>query len=204
MDGSKLSSPPPEIFTLTSLLSLLAVVLILTSAYATSLRILPKSTTTKIRVLFVWHAFDALTHFTLEASYLWNVFFSFAPVSSYANISSSGFNYLPMTAPGVYFLSQPTRLYGAFYGTSPTAKLWQEYAKADHRWGGSDLTVVSLELLTVLVMAPLAVYVCYLLRKLEYGKAWFWMTVIATGELYGGNTNALAISPLPQRMITNQ
>lgn len=81
------------------------------------------------------------------------------------------------------------RLYGSQYGSSPTAKLWQEYAKADKRWGGADLTVISLELLTVFGAGPLAAYICELVRRRDNGgKLWFWASVLATGELYGGET----------------
>lgn len=61
-----------------------------------------------------------------------------------------------------------------------------EYAKADHRWSGTDLTVVSLELLTVLVAGPLAIYVCELIRRQDESRLWFWGSVLATAELYGG------------------
>lgn len=67
------------------------------------------------------------------------------------------------------------------------ARLWQEYAKADKRWGEADLTIVSIELLTVLIEGPLAVYICELLRRQDRGgKVWFWASVLATGEIYGG------------------
>jgi len=91
-----------------------------------------------------------------------------------------------MTPPGVFFMSKAEHFYGAFYGTSLPALLWQEYAKADRRWGGSDLTVISLELLTVFVMGPLALYVFTLLARGKNREAWFWAAVIATGEIYGG------------------
>ena len=95
-----------------------------------------------------------------------------------------------MTSPGVYFLGHEDRLYGSIYGTSPTAKLWQEYAKADKRWGGADLTVISLEILTVFGAGPLAVYVSELIRKNDRGgRLWFWGSVLATAELYGGNNH---------------
>ena len=84
------------------------------------------------------------------------------------------------------------RLYGSQYGTSPTAKLWQEYAKADKRWAGADLTVISLELLTVAAAGPLAAYICELIRRRDSGgKLWFWASVLATGELYGGKNSTL-------------
>ena len=78
-------------------------------------------------------------------------------------------------------------MYGSQYGNSATARLWQEYAKADRRWGGADLTVVSLELLTVFGGGGLAVGVCELIRRGDLGgRLWFWASVLATGELYGG------------------
>lgn len=91
-------------------------------------------------------------------------------------------------------------MYGAAYGSGVFSKLWQEYAKADRRWGGADLTVVSLEILTVFAGGPLALWICGMLvagEGKEQGrgggaqggvsaKAWFWMVVLATGELYGG------------------
>lgn len=91
----------------------------------------------------------------------------------------------------MHFLGHADRLYGSQYGSSPTAKLWQEYAKADRRWGGADLTVISLELLTVFGAGPLAAYVCELVRRRDTGgKLWFWASVLATGELYGGKVYA--------------
>lgn len=77
------------------------------------------------------------------------------------------------------------------------ARLWQEYAKADRRWGGADLTVIALEILTVGLAGPAAMYICYLISKVanttnenvkrRYQPAlWFTITALATAELYGG------------------
>lgn len=77
------------------------------------------------------------------------------------------------------------------------ARLWQEYAKADRRWGGADLTVISLEILTVGLAGPAAMYICYLVAKIANAEnelarnrlqplLWFTAIVLATGELYGG------------------
>lgn len=176
----------PQLISITTVLSLLAVLLILITAYGLSVRLLPRDAAGKTRIFFIWHLFDALIHFCLEGSYLYNCFFSSAPLSSLVGDSPSGLFPLAMTPPEVFFLGKSEALHGAFYGTSPTAKLWQEYAKADRRWGGSDLTVISLELLTVFVMGPLAIYVCHLLRKRDNSRAMWWMTVIAVSELYGG------------------
>ncbi len=105
-------------------------------------------------------------------------------------------------------------MFGATYGSGPFSKLWREYAKADKRWGGTDLTVVSLEILTVFVGGPLALWCAEMVRRGEWNihgrktkrkggvgsdvdvdvdvgvgvdnRKWFWMIVLATGELYGG------------------
>lgn len=58
-------------------------------------------------------------------------------------------------------------------------------------WGAGNAddrdsqTVISLELLTVLVVGPLACLVCYDIAK-KNPRANILMTVIATAELYGG------------------
>jgi len=164
---------------------LLAALSLLLIAYAASIRLLHASTTAKLRILFIWHLFDSLIHFLFEGSFLYNCFFTYTTVphtSDYPHPAS-------LTSPGVYFLGAADRLYGSQYGSSPTAKLWQEYAKADKRWGGADLTVISLELLTVFGAGPLAAYICELVRRQDNGaKLWFWASILATGELYGGKT----------------
>jgi hypothetical protein len=137
------------------------------------------------RALFFWHAYDALTHLFIEGAFLYECFFSYTPVPAGV-----------LREP--YFLGIPDRLYGAKYGTGPSARLWQEYAKADHRWGTADTTVVSLEILTVFGAGPAAVYICYLLYQLANpkatarvrgtvkGKLWLVATAVAIAELYGG------------------
>lgn len=166
----------------TTVFSLLSTLAILFAAYTTSLYALPSSASGKTRFLFIWHAFDALIHFILEGSYLQNCFYSFTPLPLSPSIIAAP----PLLPDGVHFLGHADRLYGAAYGTNPFSALWREYAKADARWAGTDLTVVSLELLTVFVGGPLAVYICVCLARSQWGKAWFWMCVLATGELYGG------------------
>ena len=61
------------------------------------------------------------------------------------------------------------------------------YARADKRWAGADLGVISLELLTVFFDGPVALYVTYLIAK-KSSKASFWMIILATCELYGGKS----------------
>ncbi|RMZ82085.1 hypothetical protein DV737_g2196, partial [Chaetothyriales sp. CBS 132003] len=156
---------------------------------------LPEGTPTKYTVLFIWHAYDCLTHFILEASYLYHCFFSYtqlpAPTEDFPHPASrSG------PSPPVLY-NRADRQYGPFYGHGPMARLWQEYAKADKRWGGADLNVISLEILTCFLMAPLAVLVCYDISRAmnaadeqskNAAKARIWLTAIfiATSELYGG------------------
>ncbi|POY72743.1 hypothetical protein BMF94_4150 [Rhodotorula taiwanensis] len=67
-------------------------------------------------------------------------------------------------------------------GVGPLAALWREYALADTRWGTSDTTVVSIELITVFGAGPLAVLCADGLRR-GRSEAWrLWMV----GEIYGG------------------
>ncbi|KAL6704835.1 hypothetical protein ACN47E_007518 [Coniothyrium glycines] len=188
--------PPPPVprsgpeIDATTVISLLAVLALLAGAYATSMRALPASSTPKTRVLFVWHLFDALVHFVFEGSFLWNCFFvTYSLPTSFSAASRSHPHVTLFTPPDVYWLGRADLLYGANYGSTPFSRLWQEYAKADKRWGGVDLTVVSLEILTVFIAGPLALWICYKLsREDKKGvlKKWFWMIVLATGEIYGG------------------
>lgn len=98
-----MDSQAPTLISTTTVLSLGATVAILAAAYATSLALLPRNASAKIRVLFVWHAFDALIHFILEGSYLYNCFFSYANVADLVDkISPSGGSILasPYLPPG--------------------------------------------------------------------------------------------------------
>lgn len=55
------------------------------------------------------------------------------------------------------------------------AALWREYALADTRWGTSDSTVVSIELITVFGAGPLAALCAEGLRRGK-SEAWrLWM-----------------------------
>ena len=170
----------------TTILSLLSTVAILATAYFASQRLLPANTSTKLRIIFIWHAWDALIHTFLEGGYLYNSFFTYHTTSKlWAGINSISNS--PYLAPHVHLFGDSSRVYGSKYGTNPLAALWREYAKADARWGESDLTIISLEMLTVLIGAPLAAYICYLMvQGPDRKKNWFWMLLLATGELYGG------------------
>ncbi|RCI08774.1 hypothetical protein L249_4897 [Ophiocordyceps polyrhachis-furcata BCC 54312] len=184
------ATTPPDLLDRTTLLSLLSTVAMAATAYWTSRRAVSASTSTSVRFLFAWHMADALCHFILEGSFLYHCFFSARKVSSFEGGGG-----------GIFFPTAENFLgYGSARGDgdgmgvvvgpqagggNPFALLWMVYARADRRWAGADLGVVSLELLTVFVDGPLACYVCYLLSKGD-PRASFWMVVLATCELYGG------------------
>jgi len=193
----------PFIFSSTTVYSFGAVVAIILLAYSLSNILLPKGISRKIQLIFIWHMFDGMVHSTLEASFLYHCFFSWAPVADYKESLGPGQHSRIMTPPGVSFLAQPSRLYGTAYGSGPIAEFWQEYAHADRRAGGADLTTVCMELLCVFVIAPCAFYVCRLLQKGQYGKAWFWMTFIASSELYGSKPHP-PLTPARCELVTDK
>lgn len=57
--------------------------------------------------------------------------------------------------------------------------------QADVRWGNSDPTVVSLEILTVVIGGPLSLYIAYLTAKNDMSRH-PWLLMLCAGELYGG------------------
>ncbi|ODH18854.1 hypothetical protein ACO22_06191 [Paracoccidioides brasiliensis] len=173
----------PTILCVAVTLSLLPIAGLLT------ILLIPSTSAKCHRILFCWHAYDALTHFIVEGSFLYNCFFT------YTTIDSATARHI-RNSP---FLNHPQRLYGAAYGTGPMARLWQEYGKADSRWLGADAGIVSLELLTVFLGGPAATYICYLVYKsssssslstAQWAKCQFRMWFVAAGlavaELYGG------------------
>jgi hypothetical protein len=166
-----------QLITGTTVVALGVVISIIGTAYLLSNALLPTTASTKTRCFFVWHAFDALVHFMLEGSFLYNCFFTYT--------TTDGTTASPYLPPGIHFLGYTDRIYGAEYGKNFFASLWMDYAKADKRWAGTDLTIISLELLTVFVVGPMAVWVCYSLCK-QRSDVYFWMIVLATSELYGG------------------
>ena len=185
------STEEPSLINPTTISALGTLITIIFAAYFASLRLLPASTSTKLRIFYIWHVADALVHMILEASFLYNCFFTYLELP----IATADYPHpASLTSKPSYFLGHATRSYGSEYGSNVFAKLWQEYAKADKRWGGADLTVISLELLTVFIGGPLALYVSELIRRgggspsggANSAKLWFWGSLLATGELYGG------------------
>nr|KMM70785.1 hypothetical protein CPAG_07096 [Coccidioides posadasii RMSCC 3488] len=174
----------PTVLSLATVLSLLPFSLIL------AILLIP-SNNSKYRFLFFWHAYDALTHFFIEGSFLYHCFFSYTTLLSPA---------YAVARAKPYFLNQGDKLYGPAYGVGPTARMWQEYGKADARWLGADLGVIALEILTVFLGGPAAAYICYMVYKAtgssstttaqeaaKYkGRLWFVAIGLAIAELYGG------------------
>lgn len=65
------------------------------------------------------------------------------------------------------------------------AELWKEYAKADARWGVSDPTIVSLEILTVFFNGSMTLILVHaILTDKPYRH--FIQVLVNTCELYGG------------------
>ncbi|KAL8950044.1 MAG: hypothetical protein Q9222_003904 [Ikaeria aurantiellina] len=198
VNTSTLSPTTTPLISTTTVASLLAALAILVCAVALSSYLLPKPTSRTFLLLHAWHLFDFLIHTFFEGSYLYHSFFSYTTVSPSA---SSDYPH-PASLPTAYistgpFLRQPNRRYGAAHSTLPTALLWQEYARADARWSRTDTTIISIELLTVFIAGPLALYICFLLQKpttnnhkppttRKAQQPWFLMTILATAELYGG------------------
>ncbi|KAF8533062.1 Emopamil-binding protein [Trichophaea hybrida] len=160
----------PTLISATTVWSLFFTVLLLAAAYGLSRTALPRAVSQKERAMYIWHVFDALTHLILEASFLYYSFFASSPTHSSA-------------VPTLW--GNPAISYGAKFSDAPLAKLWQEYAKADIRWGEADVGTVCIELITVFLGGPLAVWITEMIRKGE-GRRWFWMSVLATAEIYGG------------------
>ncbi|GAB0137182.1 hypothetical protein EsDP_00005460 [Epichloe bromicola] len=171
---------PPDVFDTTTIISLVATVAIVLFAYGTSKAVLPPSTAAAPRFLFIWHLADALCHLILEGSFLYHCFFSYVVPRADTDVASL------FPTPYNFLGRESKRIYGPQSGGgNPFARLWMVYARADKRWAGIDLGVVSLELLTVFFDGPVALYVCYLISRRSH-KVYFWMIVLATAELYGG------------------
>eukprot|EP01117_Protostelium_nocturnum_P013421 TRINITY_DN5002_c0_g1_i1.p1 TRINITY_DN5002_c0_g1~~TRINITY_DN5002_c0_g1_i1.p1 ORF type:complete len:215 (-),score=58.97 TRINITY_DN5002_c0_g1_i1:85-729(-) len=146
----------PFVIDIVTVYSLFSVVVILFLAYLSSKYLLPKEASKGDRLTFIWLAFDALIHFLLEGSFLFHSLFT----------SQNG-------------------KWGANYSNHFTAKLWQEYAKADFRWGVGDPNIVSVELLTVLGAGPLCVLILWQIIRQDAMRH-YWIVVLCTAEIYGG------------------
>ncbi|XP_062236154.1 emopamil-binding protein-like [Platichthys flesus] len=68
---------------------------------------------------------------------------------------------------------------------SPLAELWREYSKADSRWLVFDPTIVSIEILTVVLDSVLGVLLIYAILNDQYYRHFLQIT-LSVCELYGG------------------
>ncbi|KAK3994774.1 putative Emopamil-binding protein-like protein [Cladorrhinum sp. PSN332] len=197
--GKKAVAPPVTTWDLidqTTIISLLSTVAILGAAWGLSLLVLDKrATSTRTRFLFVWHAFDALIHFVLEGGFVYHCLFSTLEVRSGGG-NGGGFLHDPEGYLGRYgarggrwiTVGGPQAAAGAPGGDSSwnvLAKLWMVYGRADRRWVGVDLTVVSIEIITVVFAGAMAVLACYDIAKRNPRKNLV-MIILATAEIYGG------------------
>ncbi|XP_039979044.1 emopamil-binding protein-like [Xiphias gladius] len=66
----------------------------------------------------------------------------------------------------------------------PLAELWREYGKADSRWLVSDPTIVSIEILTVVLDSLLALLLIHAILKDKYYRH-FLQIALSVCELYG-------------------
>ncbi|XP_072235395.1 emopamil-binding protein-like [Leuresthes tenuis] len=67
----------------------------------------------------------------------------------------------------------------------PLAALWKEYSKADSRWLISDPTIVSIEILTVVLDSLLALMLIHAVLEKKYYRHFLQIT-LSVCELYGG------------------
>lgn len=172
------STPSPDpILTPMTIPSFLTTGTILLTAYLASAYLLPSSARGKQRGLFIWHAYGAISHIVLEGWLLYHCFFSFG--------------FVPGTSPTTPSIPTETKLerlekqFGCAHGEGFIARMWMEYARADARFAGADPALVAMELVTVFVGAPIACYVCWLIRKGDERGVSFWGAVLAAMELYG-------------------
>jgi hypothetical protein len=161
--------------------SFVGVMVVMIVSYTLASSFLPKNVSNKARLLFIWHAFDAGIHISIEAPWLYHTFFAWVPVPKPGETPT--YSVERYTMPRVHFLGHEDRIYGIEHATSPFASLWKEYAKADRLVAGSDPSIVCMELICVFVITPVAIYTCCILSKGMERKAHFWMIIIAAIEL---------------------
>lgn len=137
------STSSPDVFDQITIISLLSTLGILFAAISLSRQVLDSATPAHLRGLFIWHAFDALIHFTIEGGFLYHCFFSSL---SLAELQTNGdvAKYYP-DPPN--YLGQTDRVHGSQAGGgNPFAQLWMVYARADRRWAGVDLVRCSTDI----------------------------------------------------------
>uniref|UniRef100_A0AAZ1XK93 EXPERA domain-containing protein n=1 Tax=Oreochromis aureus TaxID=47969 RepID=A0AAZ1XK93_OREAU len=156
------SSAPPGL-SLVSILSLLACSGQLLAAVLLTRRYCGRSSTQDWWIL-LWLFYDVIVHLTLEGPFVYMcliVVFQEGP-----------FVYLSLV--GTVEASD-----------GPLAELWKEYGKADSRWLVSDPTIVSIEILTVILDSLLALLLIHAVLKDKYYRH-FLQIALSVCELYGG------------------
>lgn len=165
----------PQFFTATSAYSLAAVSAIAAVATVGSRVYLPKNARWQDKATFIW----LVRRFRSTRNSLQGV------SETNCNSIHQAFDAL------IHFSFEGSFLYLSTFGRSVNAsqgifaELWKEYAHADFRWGFSDPTVVSLEILTVLGAGPMCVYILRQLARQDPAHH-YWIVVLSTAELYGG------------------
>lgn len=159
----------------TTIGSLLFFVATCVLAYQLSLRVLPTRTAPRTRFIYIWHLFDALIHIVFEGSFLYYSFASSSPTSEHGTSAHRLWGNL-------------STAYGTRHSSDALGKLWIEYGNADRRWADADIGILTLELLTVVVGGPLSLWISEMVRVGD-PRQWFWIVVLAVGELYGGREN---------------
>jgi len=95
--------------------------------------VLPKNIARKYYFLFLWHAYDFLTHFIIEGSYLYHCFFTYIelapPTFDSPHPASKGGEWQ------AFLYNRSDRRYGPIYSQAPMARLWQ-VRLTNHRKGG--------------------------------------------------------------------
>uniref|UniRef100_A0A8C6LP64 EBP like n=1 Tax=Nothobranchius furzeri TaxID=105023 RepID=A0A8C6LP64_NOTFU len=91
---------------------------------------------------------------------------------------------------GHYHVTEGPFVYMSLVGTvetseGPLAELWKEYSKADSRWLVSDPTIVSVEILTVVLDSLLALLLIHAILNKKYYRH-FLQVALSVCELYGG------------------
>lgn len=114
----------------TTIVSLVAVLMILNASYLLSKRVLSPTTPGPYRVLFIWHAFDFLIHSIFEGSFLYNCFVgplsSPGPIEPVANTHPASSHapptILPRTTPRCLPISSRTHPTYTARGTPITGR----------------------------------------------------------------------------------
>jgi len=149
---------------------------------------LPKSASRRARQMYSWLVFDLGIHTIHESVFLYQNIVAHRPVSASGTSGSPSARVRPWLPSGVHVWADPTRAYGAYTSDSPWAAIWTDYGRADRRWAGPDLQVVTVEVIMCLFGTVLTVLALWLIHA-DGGKitarAAFPVMVMSVMELLG-------------------